>query len=144
MDGITVLYSFTNHMPTVIAILGLLFIAGAIIFTVFSWVSFFKDKTPGNKMVSIIATVFTILLIVGFFATDGLSPPETQYKIIIGEDVPYLDFTKHYEVISIEGQIYTVRIIDDNFSSVEEAPAPTENTEFETLPEEFLDSEAVG
>ena len=144
MDGITVLYSFTNHMPTVITILGLLFIIGAIIFTVFSWVSFFIGKTCGNKMISIIATAFTILLIIGFFATDGFGPPETQYKIIIGENVSYLDFTKHYEVIDIEGQIYTVRIIDDNFNSVEEALAPTESTKFETLPEEFLDSETIG
>lgn len=34
---------------------------------------------------------------------------ETQYKVTISEEVPMVEFNKHYEVIEQDGKIFTVR-----------------------------------
>lgn len=64
----------------------------------------------------IIPTIMAILALFGgmfgcLFGT-GLEKPvayETQYKVIISDEVSMTDFLEKYEIVSTEGKIYTVR-----------------------------------
>ena len=38
---------------------------------------------------------------------------ETQYKVTISDEVSMNDFLEHYEIVSQEGKIYTVRELND-------------------------------
>jgi uncharacterized membrane protein YjjP (DUF1212 family) len=57
----------------------------------------------------ILGAIFGVLLGIGL-GVDGLPTEyETQYKVIISDEVPMNEFTERYEIIDKEGKIYTVR-----------------------------------
>lgn len=46
--------------------------------------------------------------------TDGLPTEyETRYKVTISDEVSMNDFLERYQIVSQEGKIYTVRMIED-------------------------------
>ena len=55
----------------------------------------------------------TIGVLVGLLPAWSTLPSEceTQYKVIISDEVQMNDFISRYEIISTEGKIYTVREI---------------------------------
>lgn len=57
--------------------------------------------------------VFTVVgLLFGGLMGTGIAKPvtyETQYKVIISDEVSMTDFLEKYEIVSTEGKIYTVR-----------------------------------
>ena len=56
----------------------------------------------------------TFGLVVGLIPAWSTVPNEyeTQYKVTISDEVPMNDFLARYEIIDIEGKIYTVRELD--------------------------------
>ena len=64
--------------------------------------------------------IFSLIIGCVFGATLGLLPAhfikpsgyETQYKVIISDEVSMNEFLERYEIISQEGKIYTVREIN--------------------------------
>lgn len=78
-------------------------------------------------LISLVALVFaakegSFLGIIGFIATCALGgffigcgidevnqQPETHYQVIIDDSVPMNEFYKKYEIIEVEGKIYTIK-----------------------------------
>ena len=65
------------------------------------------------KDIVIVSLISGVVLggILGIFPAMRTKPSEyeTQYKVIISDEVPMNDFLSKYEIISQEGRIYTVR-----------------------------------
>lgn len=50
--------------------------------------------------------------VIGFLFGKMMETPveyETQYKVIISEEVPMTEFTEKYEIVDQEGKIFTIR-----------------------------------
>lgn len=60
-----------------------------------------------------IGLVISLLAGGSAFQNDMPLVYETQYKVIISDEVSMNDFLEHYEIVSQEGKIYTVRENND-------------------------------
>ena len=128
MEGITFLHEFTTGGPPWIGIVivGLL---AAVIFGggIYFLVQKLRHRTDAtwHLIAGMFAfTAFCLAMILGGLSLES----ETQYKITIAEDVPYIDFTENFQVIRKEGSIYTVRVLNEDvlMGEVDETTAPTE------------------
>ena len=123
LDGITLLYTFTNTTGVGrvwFAWIGVVLLVAA---TVYCWLLVANRRT----MTHLIAALLVTLLCFGSFACALNEKPhsETLYKVTIDQSVSYREFTYYYEVIDVEGEIYTIReIVHDNYETI--LPAPTE------------------
>lgn len=61
----------------------------------------------------ILGAVFGTILGAGICANSLPTKYETQYKVTISDEVQMNDFLEHYEIVSQEGKIYTVRERND-------------------------------
>ena len=61
----------------------------------------------------VLGVIFGVIVGVGLGANSLPTEYETQYKVIITDEVPMKDFLDKYEIISQEGKIYTVRESDN-------------------------------
>lgn len=111
LDGITVLHTF-HFMSGDIARIGLLVAACVMtILTIYSWVLATNFQTRKQVFIAIVISVIMLSCFVAAGAVPVIN--ETRYKVLIDDTVSYRDFTKYYEVIDIEGEIYTIRQISD-------------------------------
>jgi hypothetical protein len=123
LDGITLLHTFihTTGVGWVwFAWIGVVLLVAA---TIYCWLL----TTNRRTMVHLIAALIVTLLCFNCFALALNVKPhsETLYKVTIDQSVSYREFTYHYEVINVEGEIYTIReIVHDNYETI--PPAPTE------------------
>lgn len=139
LDGITLLHSF-EHTTGIWTAIGL-WVAFALlaILTLYSWVLWVNKRGIKGLAFTLTITLLCILTLGFAFATRPTT--ETLYKVTIDQSVSYREFTEYYEVVDIEGEIYTIR----NFSEIEKLPMPinpVENTITESEP--TWDSSAVG
>ena len=65
--------------------------------------------TVSNAIVCIAATVVTVVCFITACTLE--LDRETRYKVTIDHSVSYREFTSYYEVIDVEGEIYTIREI---------------------------------
>lgn len=126
MDGVTVLHSFTNYWPLVISILFWILSLAAVVGSIYLWCIAATRKTRTHLIVSIVLTVLAIVCLLGSMFNSA--QPSTYYKVIIDPSVSYLDFIDTYEVIEIEGQIFTVILINEDSSSEDGATTPSKDT----------------
>ena len=57
--------------------------------------------------VSILAVIASILPMTG--VAEITKPPETHYQVLIDESVSMTEFFEKYEIIEVEGSIYTIK-----------------------------------
>lgn len=113
MEGVTLLHQFTAGGPSICAIivwgiLALAFLALAIWGLVMKW----RYKNQAWKWKEIIACLVAALIFLGGIAWTLSWDYETHFKVTIDDTVPYRAFTERFEVVSQEGEIYTIRYRD--------------------------------
>ena len=109
MEGVTVLAEETcRKMPILLGIF-------IIIFVLFIVIVGCRGIYVGmkNKCVSIIFYICIIATYIMLIATTilNMSTSYTRQKVTIDESVSFIKFTEHYQIISHEGEIYTVNIL---------------------------------
>lgn len=72
----------------------------------------------GKRPEDIIVSMILGCIVAAFFAmlpTQVVSSKkyETQYKVVVSDEVPMNEFLSKYEIISQEGRIYTVRSLEE-------------------------------
>lgn len=109
MEGVDIVNIIQNYDYTwgiygpaiIIALLGVfLILVGFIYFS----------EDGGMSMVSIVMGI--VLLFTGVYgcAIAKEVPSDVHYQVIIDEDVNMKDFTKKYDIIEVQGEIYTVAL----------------------------------
>lgn len=68
---------------------------------------FGADSLPASIFVFVFALAAAFFT--GFFGDGEPIEYETQYKVIISDEISMNDFLKRYEIVDQEGKIYTVR-----------------------------------
>ena len=46
-------------------------------------------------------------------AVNEPAPDEVHYKVIVSDEVPMNEFLSRYEIIDVEGKIYTVKEVEN-------------------------------
>ena len=124
LDGVTLLHTFTNTTGAIWT--WVLWIAFAVLAaaTIYFWIVAANRHTMAHLLVALVIT----LLCFGCLGAAITTAPhtETLYKVTIGPDVSYREFTYYYEVVNIEGEIYTIReIVHNDYTTI--PPTPTDN-----------------
>lgn len=139
LDGITLLHSFEHTTGIWTAIVLWVAFALLAILTLYFWI-LWVNKHGIKGFVFALAITSLCILALGF-AFIARPTTETLYKVTIDQFVSYREFTECYEVVDIEGEIYTIR----NISEIETPPIPinpVENTITDSEP--TWDSSAMG
>jgi hypothetical protein len=128
MEGVTFLHEFTTGGPpwfgiVIIGILATVIFGGGIYFLV-QKLRHRTDATWPLIAGMFAFTAFSLLMILGGLSVES----ETQYKVTLAEDVPYIEFTENFQVLRKEGSIYTVRVLNEDvlMDDVDETTVPTE------------------
>ncbi len=138
LEGVNLLYTYTETANTW-AVAGL-WIAFALIaaIAVYAWFLFAKRNTKAHFVVAILTTVLCFGVMIGAFTTQ--THEETFYKVTVDKEVSFVEFTYYYEVIGIEGEIYTIKEISHNIPETI-PPAPSDTT---SPTDSTWDTSAVG
>ena len=110
MDGVTILNTFIEKLEVAQPwfTIGLVLTFGGLFgFVVFGVIA-------GHDL-SIFYTIMSIICCIGCFIgiLIGQFAPretETRYQVIIDDSVNFNEFQERYEIIEVDGQIYTVRL----------------------------------
>lgn len=112
MEGVDIVNIIQNYDYTwgiygpaiIIAILG-------VFLTLVGFIYFSEDG--GISIVTIIMGI--TLLLTGIYGCANAEevPSDVYYQVIIDEDVNMKDFTKKYDIIEVQGEIYTVALKEE-------------------------------
>lgn len=141
IDGITLLYSFTETTSPwtfILAWLGFLVLVGA---SIWLWFLVAHRSTKLHFVVAIVATVLAVITLI--YACSLQPTTQLYHKVLIDESVPYREFTYFYEVVDIEGDIYTIKEIPHEIPDNVD-PAPSEEPTTEPVEDPTWDTSAVG
>lgn len=117
LDGVTLLHTFTSTTGAILVLL--LWIAFAVLAaaTVYFWIVAANHRTIARLWVALVITLLCFSCLGAAITTAPHT--ETLYKVTIDYDVSYREFTDHYEVINVEGEIYTIReIVHDDYATI--------------------------
>ena len=136
LEGVTVLNAYVE--VNAIAVIGLwiafiLFAAAS----VYGWYLAAKRSTISHFIVAIVVSVLCIGALIG--ATITPITEETYYQVTIDKEVSFLEFTEFYEVVKVEGHIYTIKEIPHEIP--ETIPPASDNP---TEPDNTWDPSADG
>lgn len=112
MDGVTILNTYVEEMAVMqpwCAIGMTLSIGGIVGLAIFAIISGSYPDCHWLRMgIIILAICFVVGILIGIFA-----PRETEdrHQVIIDDSVSFNEFYEHYEVLEINGKIYTVRVL---------------------------------
>ena len=110
MEGIEVLSQEVCNEFNIIA-----FLACVILFMIIGIsFDFFKDLSDGvvGALLGIILGIFIYAIIF-----EAIIPEKyVKYKVTVTEDVSMTEFYKQYEIIDVDGKIYTIREKNDDKS----------------------------
>ena len=83
----------------------------ALVFIIIGVFASIKNNDWHYLMVAIVASLFVNLCLSTIFGTAFERPVEyaTQYKVIVSNEVPFVDFYEKYEIIEQDGEIFTIR-----------------------------------
>ena len=111
LDGVTLLHTFeqtTGGWLVVLTWIGFILLA---LVTVYAWIVTANRRTRLHLIVSLIVTLLCLLCLVGTMNVE--TKTETLYKVTVDSTVSYREFTYYYEVLDVEGEIYTIREIPE-------------------------------
>lgn len=112
MDGVTILNTFveTGAVMQPWMTIGLILSIGGIMVSVFGLI--LTGTYKNNKLLNILVTVCLICVVIGIsMAIFAPREAEDRYQVIIDDSVSFNEFYEHYEVLEINGKIYTVRVL---------------------------------
>lgn len=124
LDGVTLLHTFTSTTGAIWVWVFWIAFAVLAAATVYFWIVTANRRTMAHLLVALVIT----LLCFSCLGTAITTAPhtETLYKVTIDPDVSYREFTYYYEVVNVEGEIYTIReIVHDDYDTI--PPAPTDD-----------------
>lgn len=119
MDGVTILSEYTYRgIPLVLVILVDMLIAVGLCALVYS---FYRDCKYNHRtkikllILDVILSVLciSIMILFGVAAYNDYTTIYTDYKVCVSDSVTFNEFTDHYEIIYSDGDIYTVREIEE-------------------------------
>lgn len=111
IDGVTLLNTIAAEAPTNLSILLGVSIFGFILFFIITILSLVYDTDTEITVafaMGFLAFLF-ISMILGF-ATSETENLTIQYQVTIDETVSMQEFIEHYDIVKVEGQIYTITI----------------------------------
>ena len=137
LDGVTLLHTFTSTTGAIWVWLLWIAFAALTAATVYFWVVTVNRRTMVHLLVALVITLLCFSCLGAAITTAPHT--ETLYKVTIDPDVSYREFTYYYEVVNVEGEIYTIReIVHDDYTTI--PPAPTDDP---TIPPTWSE-DAVG
>lgn len=111
LEGITVLSKETitkNWLNT--EIFGIVFIIGLFISVIISTIIVYTDGGLDGAALGFVTGLFATLLFGLLFAVIFAKQESyTAYKVLISEQVSYTEFIEKYEILDVDGLIYTIR-----------------------------------
>lgn len=124
LDGITLLHTFTNTTRVGWVWAAWIGFALLVALAIYCWVLVTTHRTYGHLTLALVVTLLCLLCLLAAF--NAKPHTETLYKVTIDSEVSYREFTYYYEVVNVEGEIYTIReIIHDDYATI--PPAPTDD-----------------
>lgn len=124
LDGVTLLHTFASTTGAIwvwVAWIGFALLVAA---TIYFWILVATHRAYGHLICALVVTLLCLLCLLCAFNTKPHT--ETLYKVTIDPDVSYREFTYYYEVVNVEGEIYTIReIVHDDYATI--PPAPTDD-----------------
>ena len=122
MEGVTLLHQFTTGGPSIYGIVVCsIFALGFLALAVWGLVMKWRYKNQAWKWKEIIACLVATLIFLGGIAWTLSWDYETHFKVTIDDTVPYNAFTERFEVVSQEGEIYTIRYRDGGTEWIDNA-----------------------
>ena len=122
MEGVTLLHQFTAGGPSIFGIVCAAVLAlFTLSFAIWGIVDILRFKRTRFKWKEVIVCLVLTLVFLGGIAWTMTWDTETNFKVTIDETVPYKAFTERFEVLDIEGEIYTVRYRDGGTEWIIEA-----------------------
>lgn len=115
MNGVTILNTYTQlaNGQTIFGFLvGLFFLFMTIIILVSAY--FFKhfgEKKKSNYTCLIVSIILFILFIIGICNFPS-KEYQTYYQVTINDSVSLNEFQNKYEIVKVDGKIYTVKKVD--------------------------------
>ena len=108
MSGVEILNETaiaTNSVGAVIVIvIGAIILVGSLIVSV--------DSCLDGDLLPVLIGIFPLVisgLYIGMGITKLNQPTETHYQVLVDESVPLNEFYEKYEVIGVDGKIYTIK-----------------------------------
>ena len=112
MDGVTILNTFVEKGAVMQpwCTIGLSMCIGGLVAALFSGI--ITNSYKNNKLRNIVLIACLICVVIGL-SIGVFAPRETEdrYQVIIDDTVSFNEFYEHYEVLEINGKIYTVRVL---------------------------------
>lgn len=117
MNGVTVLNTYTQlaNGQTIFGFLvGLIFLffVAILLFITYSFNSF-EEKKKNKHAYLVVAVISFVLFIVGICNFPS-KEYQTYYQVTINDSVSLNEFQKKYEIIKVDGKIYTVKEAEEN------------------------------
>ena len=115
MDGVTILNTFVEELAVMqpwMAI-GLTLSLGGVVGLVIC--AIIATATSDYNWTGIVLTCCAICALIGI--AIGMFAPrekEERYQVVIDDSVSFNEFYDHYEVLEINGKIYTVRVLTND------------------------------
>lgn len=112
MDGVTILNTFVCSNPDFLRYtFSGIFI---IVLGILGFIAFIQTRKEG-EIIYLFASLFIIALGIFTIKTPGdeIKSKETRYQVTVDDSVNMNDFLSRYEIIDVEGKIYTVKEIDE-------------------------------
>lgn len=76
-------------------------------------VMFISNNVDMGAIMVVVGLVFVIIYLISYLIDSGLSKQvptgEYEYQVTISNDVSMVEFNEKYEVIKVEGKIWTIR-----------------------------------
>ena len=103
----TILYEYTAGSGPILWLSIILWVIAGLLFVVGTFMTFY-DKDPTYLFLySVVA--FAILLGFGFYSDNRYQ----AVKATINDTIPYTEVCKHYEYVSKEGDIWTLKVLEE-------------------------------
>lgn len=109
MEGVNILAEETCREYSILLGISIIIFALSLFFLIYH----IMYVTNTNKFVSSICCIliFAICIAVIAYALSNMTTFYTKQKVTIDESVSFVEFTEHYQIISQEGEIYTVKLL---------------------------------
>jgi len=112
MEGITVLSETISNDDKLLCVMVIIGLCGAFLIICLIWCLIKKEPLSLSDYITLSLLLIICILIEIFGWKTYVNSEYIEQKVIIADPVSINDFNKHYEVLNIEGSIYTVKVLD--------------------------------
>ena len=109
MDGVIVLNEYVNELYIAQPWMSIFLLC-----IILTFLFIIVLKISKHRLLDIASVCICIISCISAFAISVLAPTntETRYQVFIDDSVSFNEFCEQYEIIEINGKIYTVRPLD--------------------------------